>query len=63
VNTVNAAGLAGNGREVTFSIDQASRQPVIKVVDANTGQVIDQWPPEYLLQLAADVTNSTRDSG
>jgi flagellar protein FlaG len=63
VQTVNDAGYPGEGREVTFSVDQATKHPVIKVVDTSTKEVIQQWPPEYLLQLAADAQKLTRDSG
>jgi uncharacterized FlaG/YvyC family protein len=63
VQTVNESQYLGAGRSVTFSVDQASRLPVVKVVDTSTNEVVDQWPPEYLLQLAADVKNLTRDSG
>ncbi len=48
----------GEGREVTFSLDPATKAPVIKVIDTATKEVISQWPPEYLLQIAAE--NTTR---
>ncbi len=36
VETVNNAGSAGDGREVTFSLDQATKRPaVIKVIDTS----------------------------
>lgn len=63
VETVNNAGYAGDGREVTFSVDQATRRPVIKVIDTNTKEVLNQWPPEYLLQIAADAKKLAADSG
>jgi uncharacterized FlaG/YvyC family protein len=53
-NAVNQSGILGENREVTFSLDPASRQPVIRVMDIKTNEVITQWPPEYLLQMAAD---------
>jgi uncharacterized FlaG/YvyC family protein len=63
VQTLNDAGYPGAGREVTFSFDQATRRPVIKVVETSTKEVLQQWPPEYLLQLAADTKQNPRDSG
>jgi flagellar protein FlaG len=63
VQRVNDAGYPGDGREVTFSVDQATKRPVIRVVDTSTKEVIQQWPPEYLLQIAAEVDKLTRDSG
>lgn len=61
--TLNDAGYAGANREVTYSIDAGTHVPVIKVVDSQTKEVITQWPPEYLLQLASEVKARTRDSG
>jgi uncharacterized FlaG/YvyC family protein len=63
VQTLNDAGYAGEGREVTFSVDQATKRPIIQVVDTSTKEVIQQWPPEYLLQIAADAQKLARDSG
>ena len=65
VRQLNDAGYAGKGREVTFSIDRASRQPVITVIDSQSKEVITQWPPKYLLALADDQNNkiaNTKDS-
>ena len=63
VQTVNNAGTVGAGREVTFSVDQATKRPVIKVIDTSTKEVLYQWPPEYLLQIAAESNKLTRNSG
>ena len=63
VQALNDAGYPGAGREVTFSFDQATKRPVVKVVDTSTKEVLEQWPPEYLLQLAADTKKLSRDSG
>jgi uncharacterized FlaG/YvyC family protein len=63
VQTVNDSGYLGSGREVTFSVDQTTKVPVVKVIDTSSKEVIEQWPPEYLLQLAADAKKLTRDSG
>ena len=52
VRTLNDSGIVGAGREVTFSLDRATRLPVVKVVDTSTQEVINQWPPEYALRLA-----------
>ncbi|HEX4278578.1 MAG TPA: flagellar protein FlaG [Bryobacteraceae bacterium] len=63
VQTLNDVGYAGAGREVTFSLDQATHRPVIKVVETSTNEVLQQWPTEYVLQLAAENQKSVRDSG
>jgi flagellar protein FlaG len=56
VRQLNSAGYAGEGREVTFSLDPATRIPVIKVIDSSTKEVIRQLPQEYLLEIAAENT-------
>ena len=58
VRQLNEAAYPGEGREVTFSLDRATKAPVIKVIDTTTKEVISQWPPEYLLEIAAE--NTTR---
>jgi uncharacterized FlaG/YvyC family protein len=63
VQTLNEVRYAGDGREVTISLDQATRRPVVKVVETATNEVIQQWPTEYVLQLAADSQKAGRDSG
>jgi uncharacterized FlaG/YvyC family protein len=52
VSQLNESGYAGDGREVLFSVDRATRLPVVKVVDTSTKEVINQWPPEYAIRLA-----------
>jgi uncharacterized FlaG/YvyC family protein len=49
---VNSAGTLGSNIEVTFQIDRTLRLPLIQIIDTSTNQVIDQIPPEYILQLA-----------
>jgi len=56
VRTINESGVAGTGREVTFSLDPATRIPVVKVVDKDTQEVITQWPSDYALRLAETIT-------
>jgi uncharacterized FlaG/YvyC family protein len=62
VRQLNEAGYAGAGREVSFSIDPASRQPVIKVIDSVTKEVLTQIPAKSLLDLADDYYSQTKDS-
>ena len=52
VHEVNKSELMGEGRQLTFSRDPQTRRPVIQIIDQSTGAVIDQIPPETLLQLA-----------
>jgi uncharacterized FlaG/YvyC family protein len=59
---VNASGILGQNREVTFAVDPASHRPVVRVLETDTKEVIDQWPTEYLLQMAAQADSSAKDS-
>lgn len=52
VHAVNEAGLYGQNNEVTYTKDPQTRRTVIKIIDRKTQEVIDQIPPEYVLQLA-----------
>jgi uncharacterized FlaG/YvyC family protein len=63
VQTVNEAQYLGTDKAVTFAVDRTTRLPVVRVVDTSTNHVIEQWPPEYLLRLAAETKKLTRDSG
>lgn len=52
VHEVNKSELMGEGRQLKFSRDPDTHRPVIQIIDQSTGDVIDQIPPETLLQLA-----------
>jgi len=52
VRMVNKAELLGQGRELSFRRNPETRQPVIAILDKDTGDVIDQIPAESVLQLA-----------
>ncbi|MDQ6664266.1 MAG: flagellar protein FlaG [Acidobacteriota bacterium] len=54
VKALNASQFFGENRESTFSVDRATRRPIIRIVDTKTNEVVEQLPAEYLLQLARD---------
>jgi uncharacterized FlaG/YvyC family protein len=54
VRTLNESGIAGPGRQVTFSTDAATRELVVRVVDKQSKDVLVQWPSEYALNLAQE---------
>jgi uncharacterized FlaG/YvyC family protein len=60
---LNQAGYLGEGREVKYSIEQGTHTPVVQVVDSQTKEVITQWPPAYLLQLAAELKKRAQETG
>lgn len=55
VKALNAAQLFGDKNEVTFVLDRQTHRPVVRIVDRNTNQVINQIPPEYALRMAEDL--------
>ena len=55
VHAVNASVQLGNNNELTFSLDRQSRRPVIKIVNRETNEVVQQIPNEQVLRLAEDL--------
>jgi flagellar protein FlaG len=55
VKAVNSAQSFGDQNELSFTLDRNTRLPVIRIVDRNTKEVIDQIPPEYVLRLAEEL--------
>lgn len=55
VEKLNEARIFGQKSELTFSLDRESRRPVMKIIDRETQEVIQQIPPEYVLRLAAEL--------
>jgi flagellar protein FlaG len=55
VKSVNASGLMGDSNEVTYMIDRASQRLVVRVVNRESGEVVNQIPAEYILKMAEKV--------
>jgi uncharacterized FlaG/YvyC family protein len=55
IKAVNGAELFGNSAELTFALDRQTRRPVVRFVDRQTNEVIEQIPPEYVLRLAEEL--------
>lgn len=56
VEKLNEARIFGQKSELTFSLDRETRRPVMKIIDRETQEVIQQIPPEYVLRLAEDLS-------
>jgi uncharacterized FlaG/YvyC family protein len=54
VKAVQTSALFGQDAELTFVVDRETRRTLVRVVDRQTGDVILQTPPEYLLEMAKD---------
>lgn len=56
VKALNAAEMFGEHNQLQFQKDPQSQRMVVQVVNRDTGEVVSQIPPEYILEMA----NSTR---
>lgn len=54
VRTVNAAEMLGQDNELSFLLDQETQRPILRIINRKTKEVVQQLPPEYVLQLARD---------
>jgi uncharacterized FlaG/YvyC family protein len=59
VKTLNDTGTAGAGREFSIAIDAKAKVPVVRIVDSNTREIIEQIPSQYILDLAQQITQET----
>jgi flagellar protein FlaG len=55
VRAVNASAMLGEKNELTFFLDRQTRRPVIKIVNRETNEVVEQIPNEQVLRLAEDL--------
>ncbi len=55
IRGLNQSELMGQNRQLTFARDPDTQRPVIRIVERETGNVIDQIPPETVLQMVADL--------
>jgi flagellar protein FlaG len=58
VEQINASSLIGERNELTFSFEQDSRRPILRIVDRETKEVVRQVPQEYVLRLARSLKKS-----
>ncbi len=49
----------GEGNKLRYSIDPATRQPIVKVVNDKTKQVLYQIPPAQVLEMARELANES----
>jgi uncharacterized FlaG/YvyC family protein len=63
IRGLNKSELLGQGREIAFTRDPETQRPVIQIVDRDSGEVVDQLPPETLLQLATQLENNRPKGG
>ena len=59
VKSINATEHFGPNSELTFLLDRHTLRPIMRVVNSKTREVIQQLPPEYVLELAKRPRRST----
>ena len=50
VRALNKSEMFGDERQLQFARDPGTRMPIIRIVQPNTGEVIEQIPPEAVLR-------------
>jgi len=61
VRALNKSELLGQDRELLFTRDSDTRKPVIQIVSRQTGEILDQIPPERVLEIAANLATYGED--
>jgi len=55
-SSINSSGILGQN-QLVFLVDRATHRPIIRVEDRETHEVVLQLPPEYVLQLAENLSS------
>lgn len=55
VKAVNGSEMFGPENELRFQSDPNTQRMVVRLVNKKTNEVVSQIPPEYVLNLAADL--------
>lgn len=55
VKALNAAEMFGQENELTFVVDRAAHRAVVRIVNKETREVVEQIPDEYVLRLAEEM--------
>jgi len=55
VRALNKAQLFGDNRELSFTRDRTTHKMVIRIVERQTGEVVEQIPPEAVLRMMEDL--------
>jgi uncharacterized FlaG/YvyC family protein len=55
VQSLNESEMFGQDNELTFAIDRAARVVVVRVVNKDTGDLVEQIPSGVVLRLAEEL--------
>lgn len=59
VQAINKSELLGARTELTFAVDRELKRPILRIVDRESGEVLQQYPPEYALELAKELVKQS----
>lgn len=60
IHAVNGAELLGQDNELSFVMDRSTKRMIVRIVNRTTGDVVDQIPEQYVLNLAAQLTEKNK---
>lgn len=60
IKAVNASEMLGQDNELNFVKDPTTKRMIVRIVNRNTGDVVDQIPPQYVLNLAAQLAEKRK---
>lgn len=52
VRVLEKAQVAGEGNELRLALDRETKRPVVRIVNRETGELIQQFPTEEVIRLA-----------
>ena len=55
VKALNSVEFYGQNNELTIVLNRETHQPVVRIVDRDTKEVVRQIPPEHALHMAEDL--------
>ena len=61
VHSLNESEMLGQDRELTYKRDPKSGRLVVQILAKDSGNVIDQIPPETLLQLGESLSQRIKE--
>lgn len=53
VRALNKSEMLGENRQLLFTLDRDTQQPVLQILSRKTGEVLEQIPPEQVLRIMA----------
>lgn len=60
VRQLNKAEFMGERHQLQFSRDEVTQRQVIRIVDRETGETIDEIPPQKILHMLAELGKTAK---